>query len=138
MKLGKNEELVYEAQKHWCVLIIPTLATVVTLGILVPWLVYAYFRYSRDKILITNRSFSIRTGLISITIESTPLDKINNFQYNQSVMGRILGYGTIFIQSAATAGLSGYPYIKNPDEVKNALEEASEGYDIAKRKKATL
>lgn len=83
-------------KKHWFTLAAPTIFTILTCGFASLWLIYAYLRYSKDQIFITNKKFSIKSGLISITSVSTPLDKIHNFQYRQDFTGRIFGYRPFF------------------------------------------
>ena len=90
------------------------------------WLVYKIARYAVDEIVLTNQKFYIRVGLIKKDVISTPLKKINNVSYSQGLLGRICGYGTIYVQSAAILGGSGYSYIINPDKVKNTIEQAIE------------
>ena len=62
----------------------------------------------------------------------TPLDKITNIYYETGILGRIFGYGTIFVQSGAK---SGYSFIKNPDKVQHAIEYAMQKLDNEKSRK---
>ena len=133
--LDKNEAVVLELKKHWmfladalffCIISIPF---VFPLIITVPFFFYKLARYNKDKVVITDRKFDVKIGLISVDSVSTPLNKINNFHYSQGFFGRMFGYGTVFIQSAAAAGESGYTYISKPAEAKAALERATEAYE---------
>jgi uncharacterized membrane protein YdbT with pleckstrin-like domain len=126
MDLGKNEQAVLRIQKHWMYFFWPLVVTVFTMGIGIVWLIYRALRYYMDEIILTNQKFNIKVGVVSVNSGSTPLSKINNFNYDQGILGRIFGYGTIYIQSAATAGLSGYSYVTNPAYIKSILESTAE------------
>lgn len=127
ISLGTGEETVYILKKHWLYFIgVPLILTILTSGVLIPWMLYRAARYYFDEIVVTNQKFHIRVGLISKAVASTPLKNINNVTFQQGFFGRIFGYGTILIESAAAIGITRYPYIKNPERVKNAIEQAIE------------
>lgn len=121
IQLRNNEQVVARLEKHWAVFLWPTVFSFAFIGI--PWLIYTIARYNMDEIILTNQNFHVNVGVISKEAISTPLNKINNVSYEQGFLGRIFGYGTICVQSAA---ISGYSYIKNPAEIKNIIEEAME------------
>lgn len=72
---------------------------------------------SRDR-LVMNK------GLVSRLVVEVSYDKIQNMSIEQSVMGRILGYGTLKV---ATSGTEGYeivfPGLDNPDKIMNEIKE---------------
>ena len=84
---------------------------------------YLIPRYIFDEVVLTNQKFHVRTGLIWKDSISMPLRKISNVGFEQGLFGRIFGYGTIVIESGTTTS---YPYIKDPERVKNAIEQAIE------------
>ena len=123
ISLGKDEKTVYVLKKHWLYFIlIPLVAIVCSFGILFPVLLYRLARYKFDEIVVTNQKFHIRIGLINKEVASTPLKNINNVTFQQGLFGRIFGYGTVNIHSAA--GVSSYSYIINPELAKAAIEQA--------------
>ena len=121
MKLGDGEQIIYRIRKHWIsyvgafVLCIPPITPI---GIY--WLLRLHF----DEIILTTRQFYVRTGIIGRDVISTQLRKINNVRFKQGIIGRILGFGTIYIESAATLGMVGYGWIADPAKVKSVIEQA--------------
>ena len=83
------------------------------------WCIRLYF----DEITLTNRQFYVRTGILARDVVSTPLKKINNVRFRQGIIGRILGFGTIYVESAATLGVSGYDWIADPNKVKSIIDQ---------------
>lgn len=87
--LIRNENVIYETKYHWVIFI--SLKSVLTLFIaplIVRWL---------SEFVITNRRIIIKTGFISIRTFEMNLSKIESVTVDQSVMGRILNYGSITI-----------------------------------------
>ena len=125
ISLGTGEETVYVLKKHWLYFIgVPLIFTLLTGGILLPWLLYRLAVYHFDEIVVTNQKFHIRVGLINKAVASTPLKNINNVTFQQGLFGRIFGYGTVNVHSAALLGMSSYSYICNPELAKASIEQA--------------
>jgi uncharacterized membrane protein YdbT with pleckstrin-like domain len=57
-----------------------------------------------------------------------PLDKINNVEYDQTIWGRIFGYGNVDIQTAAELGETTYHLIHHPKLLKDTITHAQEEY----------
>lgn len=125
INLGSDENLLYIAKKHWFTLFWPLVFTFISCGIFIPWAIIAFLRFLWDEIIITDQKVYIKTGVISKSTVTTPLDKINNIHINKGILGRILNYGTVIIQSGAMLGTSGYSCIKSPEEVQQYIEQAT-------------
>lgn len=111
-----------ELKKHWFYMVMPTFSMITGIGIV--WFIYALLRYNLDKITIENGYFNTRTGVLFIQQDSIKIDRIHQITINKGIFGRIFGYGTINIQSAAYGNSAGYSFIINPDEVKRLLESS--------------
>ena len=68
------------------------------------------------------------SGLFGRYSKESPLDKINNVEYTQSVWGRMFGYGDVEIQTAAELGDSKYTMIHDPKILKDSITHAQEEY----------
>ena len=77
---------------------------------------------------VTNLRVIDENGVFTITAKESPLDKINNVSYQQSVMGRIFNYGDVQIQTAAELGETIYPLVHQPRKLKDAITTAQEDY----------
>ena len=125
ISLGTGEETVYVLKKHWLFFLgIPLFFTILSGGLIFPWFLYCLGRYYLDEIVVTNQKFHIRVGLINKAVASTPLKNINNVTFQQGLFGRIFGYGTVNVHSAALLGMSSYSYICNPELAKASIEQA--------------
>ena len=88
--------------------------------------IYWLLRLHFDEIILTNRQFYVRTGIIAREVISTPLRKINNVSFEQGIIARIFGFGILHVESAATFGISSYGGIANVAKVKTMIDQAIE------------
>ena len=56
-----------------------------------------FVRYITSEYGVTNKRVIVKTGFIRVNSSDNFLQKVENIQVNQSIWGRILGYGTIVI-----------------------------------------
>jgi|SRR5882757_8289630 len=77
-----------------------------------------------ERIVITDRRVMMSTGIITQRLAMMPLRKVTDLTFQQSVLGRALGYGTMVVESAGQIqGLNRIEYMPKPDEVYEALTE---------------
>jgi len=87
--LIKDETVVYETRLHWVIFF--SLKSILTLTIaawMIRWL---------SEFVITNRRVVIKTGFIARRTFEMNLSKIETVNVEQTVMGRILNFGSITI-----------------------------------------
>ena len=147
--LRKDEQILFETHKHWYVLIIPFLFSLILISlsfyfytelntlhwwyfafpfIAVIYFVFKYYSWKFDLWVVTNYRVIDEFGVISINSKESPIDKINNVSYQQSLLGRIMGFGDVQIQTAAEMGETSYANISRPQQLKEALSNAQELY----------
>ena len=116
--LIKDEYLIYETNYHWILYFNNIFLTLFTTGIY-PFLVSKYSEFG-----ITNKRLIIKTGILSGRTLELNLSKIESVNVNQSLLGRILGYGSIGV--IGTGGTKEYfVSIKNPLEFRRKFQEVS-------------
>ncbi len=100
------------------------------------WLLVAPVVYLLWKILLRARKLYIITsmrvirheGLIAVASLDASLDKINNVYYEQSVAGRLLGYGNVGLETASEKGTIVFHLIPDPQGFKNRVLNQRELY----------
>lgn len=96
---------------------------------------FRYYSWKNDLWAVTNYRVIDESGVFSINSKESPIDKINNVSYYQSIFGRIFGYGDVQIQTAAELGETSYTSISNPKKLKETLSIAQEMYKEAQLNK---
>jgi uncharacterized membrane protein YdbT with pleckstrin-like domain len=126
--LTGGEQVEYEMRQHWKFLAMPILATVVVvplavylyalvdnsvlqwlvllgaLVLLIWWVITPLIQWLTTEYVITNRRVIMRSGVIRRTGRDMPLSKVNDVQFEVGLVERMLGCGTISIESAGERG----------------------------------
>lgn len=143
--LKKDEQVVLMIRPHWLVLTWPSLiaaagivigSLIGSYGLLIPLVLLCFLWYKvaeRNNNLwaVTNLRVIDECGVFSRNAKESPLDKINNITYEQSVWGRIFGFGNVQIQTAAESGSTTYHMVEKPKQLKDTITEMQEEYKKA-------
>ena len=83
-----------------------------------------YFKWYNDCVVITNFRMLRFEGLFNRHMVESVLDKINDVSLNQTLWGRLFGYGDVTVLTAAESGVQEMRNIANPFGFKQALFHA--------------
>ena len=141
--LKKDETILLIIRQHWIKLLLPFFVWLIA-AILLIWLakttgfiitlatalypIYEYLNWKNNLWCVTNLRVVDESGFFGRYSKESPLDKINNVEYDQSIIGRILGYGNVDIQTAAELGETTYELIHHPKLLKDTITHAQEEY----------
>lgn len=112
--LIQGEKVELETTYHWIVFFSPRALFTLFIGPLIDiW---------TDEFVITNKRIIMKSGLISRRTLEMNLSKIESVNVEQGILGRILGFGTIWI--IGTGGTrEAFPKIKRPLEFRRKFQE---------------
>ncbi len=146
-KLKSDEKILIIIRKHWIKLVLPVFAWLLLSIALLWWLhtdhigmafiiilltaVYPaveYINWKYNLWCVTNMRVVDESGYFTRYSKESPLDKINNVEYDQTVWGRLFGYGDVDIQTAAELGETKYQLIHHPKLLKDTITHAQEEY----------
>lgn len=112
--LLRDERVVYETKYHWKIFF--TLQGLFTL-----FIAPALKRWS-DEFVVTNKRIICKTGIISRKTFEMNLTKVETVNVDQSIFGRLLGFGTItIIGTGGTREI--FDDIASPVEFRKAFQE---------------
>lgn len=144
--LKKDEKVLLIIRHHWLQLVMPffiwivvSVLTAVFLPVSVPVILLiilivgiyplvVYLIWTHNIWAVTNLRVIDEGGFFTRHAKESPLDKINNIEYDQSFWGRILGYGDVDIQTAAEMGETSYLMLHHPKLLKDTITHAQEDY----------
>ena len=150
--LKKDEQLLLVIRHHWLKLAVP-FGGWILFSALVLWLsniiecfsastaliiiliaaiypLWKYFEWVHNIWAVTNFRVIDEGGFFTRYAKESPLDKINNIEYDQSFWGRIFRYGNVDIQTAAEMGETSYEMIHRPKLLKDTITHAQEEYKL--------
>jgi membrane protein YdbS with pleckstrin-like domain len=78
-------------------------------------------RASADEYVVTNRRVIRKYGLVAREVEQALLDRIQDITLRQGVIARLLGYGTVILETASETGRLTFPDIARPEEFRKAV-----------------
>lgn len=150
-KVWADENIIYQTNQHWMIhdkiialmmlvwlaslffflkaphlfLKIKTAMIVVNIlaGLVIVWFEIAR-RY--NIWVVTNKRIIDEWGVLTRGYKELAIDKINNISYEQSIVGRMLKFGTVSIQTAASQGTIAYRMIKDPQYLVSAITSTIE------------
>lgn len=115
--LIKNEKVTYQAHLHWIIFVsLKAVFTLFLAPLIENW---------TSEFAVTNKRVIIKVGLISRRTVEINLAKIESIGVDQSIIGRIFGYGTITV--IGTGGTKEpFSGIADPLGFRKAVNEATE------------
>ena len=78
-------------------------------------------RNAADEFVVTNRRVMRKIGIFAREAEHAPIEKIQDVTIDQGVTARLLGYGTVALETASERGRIVFPDISRPDGFRNAI-----------------
>lgn len=94
------------------------------------WLVLKYFQWTMTYFVVTSRRVIFRTGVISKRGVEIPLERINNINFHQRVIDRVIGAGDLDIESAGRDGLTHFDFVRHPDGVQHEIYRQMEARNM--------
>lgn len=144
-----SERRVLRCRRHWVILVPSVVRTVAIVGLvfwlstLIPsdgdaatvvasvlwyaavaavlWLAVQTADWWDDIIMITDERIMNVTGLLASRMKDTPISKITDRDIQHSLIGNLLGYGTIIIESAGHKSMQRLRYVPQPMTVYEAI-----------------
>jgi hypothetical protein len=77
-----------------------------------------------ERIVITDKRVMLAKGILTHNIGMMPLGKVTDLTFKRTMTGRIMGYGTMIIESAGQIqALNKIDFMPQPEEIYEALAE---------------
>lgn len=95
-------------------------------GLFALWFLLRFFwrtwEWWVDRIFVTEKRIFEVSGLLTRKVASMPLGNLTDVTYQRSLLGRLLGYGELIVETAGQAqALSRIAYLSHPDEFYRAI-----------------
>lgn len=95
--------------------------TVIAFLVFMVMTLYAFVQWRTTKFAITSERVAYQSGIIRRRGVSIPLNRINNVNFNQTMIARMLNNGVVIIESAGETGDSVFENIPDPDRVRSLI-----------------
>ena len=111
--LAPGEQIVFEGQYYWLKRL---------LFLFFFWWPGTWGAWGME-LVVTNRRLIYKRGLIAVKTEELSLQRIEEINVRQSILGRIFGYGEVVCHGTG-GGQIATPSIASPGAFRRALQEA--------------
>ena len=138
--LHAGEETVVDVRPHWTSFAGPALVLVGALAVLnalsaagahdllqllaaaatlvaLARFVVRYVRWATTSFVVTDQRLVQREGVLAKETVEIPLDRVDAVRLRRSVLGRLLGYGDLMVESGGERGERRHPVARLPDPV---------------------
>ena len=95
------------------------------------WFVIRYIGYKTNDLILTNKRVFGKCGLISTTQMQAPLNKIDSVSFQNGLIGKMIGYGTVEV--ATTSSKFKFRFIRDGQTFYNDIFNQLEISDAEKR-----
>ena len=100
--------------------------TLIAFIVLILDLIYEFIQWQTTRFAITDQRVAYQSGIFRRRGVSIPLNRVNNVNFNQSLIARILNNGVVTIESAGQTGDSVFENIPDPEHVRTVIFEQVE------------
>ena len=155
--LAPGETIAFELKPHWRALLWPLIVLLVEVfaGVFlfmtfsnsfIRWIIFSvaififvwqtllpFARWLTTQYVFTSRRIIVRRGLLTKEGRDMPLSKVNNVSFSVSVLGRVLNYGTLVVESAGEDGNLVINDVPSVENVQRSVYELHESDDVRRR-----
>ena len=96
----------------------------------VVWLALKYMAWARTYFVVTNQRVIYRTGVVSRHGVEIPLERINNINFHQRIFERMIGAGTLDVESAGEQGNTTFDFVRHPDGVQQEIYKQMDAREL--------
>ena len=85
---------------------------------------YKIIEWWVERIVVTDKRFMLTTGVFTTRVAMMPIGKVTDLTYERSMNGRMMGYGTLIVESAGSIqALNRIDFLPKPEVVYDAISE---------------
>ena len=146
--LNQNEEIVLDVHPHWLFFTEPALASLgllivviiaaaagvswltyvalIALAVTLIWGLWRLVTWRSMHFVITNDRLIYRSGVFAKRGIQIPLERVNNVNFKQGILERIVGAGDLLVESAGEDGQQRFTDVRHPDQIQNLIHASDE------------
>ena len=159
--LAKGEKVERDLHPHWLTVVVPTIvglllaaaciavaratpdddkgnwiqwiAVAVFVLVAIPAVVTPYLRWRTTHYVVTSHRVMVRRGILTKNGKDITLSKITDVSFQQTVVDRIIGAGSLHIESAGDSPDENLRYIPRSNEVQQLINRLIDEDDLRRR-----
>lgn len=131
--LSPNEQVLYMAKFHWFYTVTAVVLGIVLIPVLIGPVIFLYMMTVKwtTEIGITTNKVIYKRGWIARKTDEIGLSKLEEINFNQGILGRILGFGKVRLQGTGVGALE-LPSIDDPMKFRKEIGNAKAKFESSK------
>jgi uncharacterized membrane protein YdbT with pleckstrin-like domain len=154
--LASDEDVVLHLNPHWRRLVRPVFAFLVAVGcgsfaagytdapatravvavlvvtVVLGLAVWPVLRWTTSHVIVTTHRLILRTGVLARSGYDVPLGRVNDISFRHSLLERLLGSGTLTVESSSERGRLVLRDVPHVEAVQGILYQLIETRDVAR------
>jgi uncharacterized membrane protein YdbT with pleckstrin-like domain len=90
------------------------------------WFMVVWIRWQSISYTLTDQRIKIESGVFGRQEKIIPIDRVQDCTTNQSLIGRVLGYGRVEVDAAGAQGAEVLDHLPNPGDFRDQVFVQSE------------
>jgi uncharacterized membrane protein YdbT with pleckstrin-like domain len=141
--LNRGEDVVLDVHPHWLFFAEPALASLgllivvviaaaagvsvltyialILVAVTLIWGLWRLVTWRSMHFVITNDRLIYRSGVLAKRGIQIPLERVNNVNFKQGILERIVGAGDLLVESAGEDGQQRFTDVRHPDRIQNLI-----------------
>ena len=141
--LNKDEKIVYQGSMHWIIFVWPIVFTLLLslfilfltfwldvnfVWLLLPVILLGFFGllfarlvHNHSEFAVTDHRVAVKMGIIAIKTDDIMLDQIESVDFDQTILGKILGYGSVVVVGSGTSKIE-LAYLSDPETFQQRVQ----------------
>jgi hypothetical protein len=95
----------------------------IALAVALIWGLWRFVTWRTMHFVITNDRLIYRSGVFAKRGIQIPLERVNNVNFKQGILERIVGAGDLLVESAGEDGQQRFTDVRHPDKIQNIIHE---------------
>jgi uncharacterized membrane protein YdbT with pleckstrin-like domain len=96
------------------------------------WVLVDLIKWRTTYFVVTSHRLIYRQGVVSRDGVEMPLERVNNVNFSQSVVERMLGVGDLLIESGGQDGQQTFTDIAQPERVQNIIHSTIQARGVSR------
>lgn len=149
--LNVDEEVVLDVHPHWLFFAEPALTAIalviltiilastvgggvaafmlILLAAALLWGLWRFVTWRTTHFVITSDRLIYRSGVLAKRGIQIPIERVNNVNFKQGILERILGAGDLLVESAGQDGQQRFTDVRHPDQIQNIIHAQMDAND---------
>jgi uncharacterized membrane protein YdbT with pleckstrin-like domain len=100
---------------------VQVIATLAILAALSGWAWWVWLNWTASALTLTDQRVILEEGVLFRTTQAIPLDRVQDVSTRQGLLGRLLNYGSVEVDTAGAIANEVFTYVPGPERLRDDI-----------------